>query len=482
MVSMKTIRYGLSMEKKIPKLDFECPNESRPPDFYCTKEMLHDAFTYAEKEPDSLKSLFEEYVQANFVVDPKSRKQTLQSIRNKWRNFKHTLYKRYIEKQKNDLVERKILLTSNPPKKYPYLKKEDWKLFVAQRLSKNWEMQQTSKAEEEIDRALLWKKARVLKTGGFDKDVQFIVDKIDKLQKSEGCGEVTCGTDDVLTQALGTKEQHGHHFLDTEKKKYDQRFNKLEDELEKLKRGMINASEAESCQMCGDNEDFEDDPIEESFKSSDNSCYLRVGVASDIVAKGSIMSDICEEEFIEVTIEICLQGEALLPIPFEDEFIVKVKDAVGHILSWPKDLVVRCSDLEKVMAKPMRKSAKELACKNGKKRLRKKKRRMEKCLKSRKKRRRKKRLSSIKVQCENDLFGYESFTYLTWNDFEAIYTCDELSGVINTSYMMFLYEQIKNGQKQDHGICFVSPTATSPSERKSKSRHVNDSIDIGCWS
>lgn len=39
-------------------------------------------------------------------------------------------------------------------------------------------MQQTGKTEEEIDRAMLWKKARVLKTWGFDKDVQVIVDKI----------------------------------------------------------------------------------------------------------------------------------------------------------------------------------------------------------------------------------------------------------------------------------------------------------------
>ncbi|KAI3797623.1 hypothetical protein L1987_32883 [Smallanthus sonchifolius] len=31
---------------------------------------------------------------------------------------------------------------------------------------------------------------------------------------------------------------------------------------------------------------------------------------------------------------------------------MKVKDAVGHILSWPRHLVIRCSDLEKAVAKP----------------------------------------------------------------------------------------------------------------------------------
>ncbi|KAI3502589.1 hypothetical protein L1887_30748 [Cichorium endivia] len=37
----------------------------------------------------------------------------------------------------------------DPPGMYPYLKKDDWKLFVAQRLSKKWQ------TEEEIERALL---------------------------------------------------------------------------------------------------------------------------------------------------------------------------------------------------------------------------------------------------------------------------------------------------------------------------------------
>ena len=38
----------------------QCPNESRPPEFDYTKEMLHEAFTYAENEPSLLKSLLEE--------------------------------------------------------------------------------------------------------------------------------------------------------------------------------------------------------------------------------------------------------------------------------------------------------------------------------------------------------------------------------------------------------------------------------------
>ena len=39
-------------------------------------------------------------------------------------------------------------------------------------------MEETGKTEEEIDRTLLWKKARVKKTGGYDPNVQKVVDRI----------------------------------------------------------------------------------------------------------------------------------------------------------------------------------------------------------------------------------------------------------------------------------------------------------------
>ncbi|KAK9073333.1 hypothetical protein SSX86_007657 [Deinandra increscens subsp. villosa] len=106
-----------------------------------------------------------------------------------------------------DLNPRRDLLT--PPAMYPFLKEPDWKLFVAQHSSKHWEekskkaqktraknrynhrlsrkgysglieelVKETGKEEEEIDRATCWKKARQLKSGGFDLDVQKVVDKI----------------------------------------------------------------------------------------------------------------------------------------------------------------------------------------------------------------------------------------------------------------------------------------------------------------
>ncbi|CAI9304395.1 unnamed protein product [Lactuca saligna] len=483
----------------------------------------------------------------NFVLDPKSRKHTLQSLGKKWRNFKHYLYDKYIKAYKND-PEVNLL---NPPDKYPFLKKEDWKLFVEQRLSDKWEeksndakkvrahhkynhrlsrkgyarliveiMQQTGKTEEEIDRTMLWKKARETKEGGYDPDVKVIVDKMEELQNSESCGEITYGTNDVLTQALGTQENRGRvrgmgkyvaphqyfllpktvkQYLDLENKKLDQRFSKLEGEIEKLKRGVNPVSEGASRQMWG-NADLQDQPL-------DNSCYLALDVATNIVAKGTITKDSVSDENIEVMMETSVQGEALLPVPLEEEFIVKVKDAVGHILSWPRYLVIRCSDLEKVMAKPIGKPVKEeLKSKKEEKRQRESDEENEKGKETEKGRemsqRRRTRAQmrtririennrvlkmtalmvdaqllkaeSIKVQCEDDLFGYESYTYLSYEDFEVVFTLDELTGVVITCYMMYLFEQIKNGPKSDHGICFVSPTAISPRARKDKLKNIAD--------
>ncbi|KAI7736508.1 hypothetical protein M8C21_033575 [Ambrosia artemisiifolia] len=247
-------------------------------------------------------------------------------------------------------------------------------------------------------------------------------------------------TEKEIDRALGTKEQRGHvrgmgrfvrphqyfylpntvkHYMENEKKKYEERFKKLEDEMDKMRRGMNNVSEAGSCQMWG-NEDFKDHSFEETV---DNACYLAVDVPSNIVAKGIIMKDTFKEENVEVKVEIALQTEAEVPNPVVEEFVETVADAIGHVLSWPSYLVIRCSDL------------------------------------------------SLRLPLDEDVFGHESFTYVHWDDFEAVFSMNELSGGVISSYIMLLDTQIKSGQKRDHGICFANPTIISPADRKPKFQH-----------
>ncbi|CAH1439971.1 unnamed protein product [Lactuca virosa] len=141
--------------------------------------------------PITYESWLEVSDEEKFVVDPKSRKQTLQSIGKKWRNLKHYLYAKFIMNRSKDPKANLF----KPPKDYLFIKKEDWKVFVSHRVTKKWEekgtkakntrahhkynhrlsrkgyarlindiMQETGKTEEEIDRTLLWKKERELKT------------------------------------------------------------------------------------------------------------------------------------------------------------------------------------------------------------------------------------------------------------------------------------------------------------------------------
>ncbi|CAH1447647.1 unnamed protein product [Lactuca virosa] len=294
----------------------------------------------------------------------------------------------------------------------------------------------------------------------------------------------------------------------------------------------MNVFETASCQVGGVFEDVEKEPPEESL---DNSCLLAVDFAANVVAKGTIMKYSASDENIKVMMETIIQGEALLPIPLEEEFIAKVKDALGHILSWPRHLVIRCSDLGKVVAKPVKKHAtpmkkdatpvkkyatplKEEIGSNKKekgtgkmvdkeeengteKKSKKKEKEMEKqnVIMQRRSTRAQMttriridksgilkmtammadaqvtKVDSIKVQSENDLFGYDSYTYLNWDDFEALLTLDELTGAVIVSYMMVLFNKIKNGPpERDHGICFVNPAVISPRMRKGKSKNIDD--------
>ncbi|CAI9285926.1 unnamed protein product [Lactuca saligna] len=91
------------------------------------------------------------------------------------------------------------------------------------------------------------------------------------------------------------------------------------------------------------------------------------------------------------------------------------------------------------------------------------------------------KVDSIRVQSENDLFRYDSYTYLTWDDFEAVLTMDELTGVVIVSYMIVcmitgcFFNKLKYGSpERDHGICFVNPAVISPSTRKGKSKNIDD--------
>ncbi|CAH1413745.1 unnamed protein product [Lactuca virosa] len=339
-------------------------------------------------------------------------------------------------------------------------------------------MQETGKTEEDIDRTLLWKQARELKTGGYESDVNMIVDKIDELQKSGSFGEVTCGTHDVLTEALGTQEQRRRvrgmgkfitpqqyfylpknvkYYLEIENERVDKRINKLEDDLEKLKRGVLNVSEAASCQVGGVIEDVEKEPRDESLGKvvgkpvkkhatpvKEGATPLKEEIRSNKKEKGTgKMVDEQKEPCDVEEVDDMEEGNGI-----EKKIKKKEKQNVTLQRRWTRAQMKTRIRIEKSSILKMTAMMADGQVT---------------------------KVDSIIVQSENDLFGYDSYTYLTWDDFEAVLTMDELTGAVIVSYMMVLFNKMKYGSpERDHGICFVNPALISPSTRKGKSKNIDD--------
>ncbi|XP_059592843.1 uncharacterized protein LOC104878643 [Vitis vinifera] len=131
-------------------------------------------------------------------------------------------------------------LLKKPPAEYHFIDDEDWNIFVKNRLSEKFqeyreaqkqrrkkhiynhhlsrkgyagleeEMMIEAGSTESIDRSLLWKRAMQKKDGSYDDVVLPVVEKIDELMKeSQESGISYSGSNDILSQALGTPEYTG---------------------------------------------------------------------------------------------------------------------------------------------------------------------------------------------------------------------------------------------------------------------------------
>ncbi|KAA0053273.1 putative transposase [Cucumis melo var. makuwa] len=218
-----------------------------------------------------------------------------------------------------------------------------------------------------IDRATLWKHARVGKDGEFiNKEVEEILGKIDKLQKD--VDKTYSVSDDILTQALETPEHRGRvrgvgglitssfyfhkhipsqpketHItidVDTNWKKeksqilseYSQMAKKML-KLKSLKRTRETSLDAHS----GCNQNIR------------RPCSLAIGKVDNIVATGTVFERISTGEIVYgvrlgegdvgVLIELACDSHSLLPIPIV-ESIYSIHDAIGSHVPWPKYLIV----------------------------------------------------------------------------------------------------------------------------------------------
>ncbi|KAI3994717.1 hypothetical protein MKX01_002333 [Papaver californicum] len=186
------------------------------------------------KVPRTLKDKIRCCLEGKFIVHPHSKKNLIKNIGELWRSFKIRLTRKYILPFKDQAD-----LLVHPPAMYKFIDQRHWEAFVKSRLSTNFQvcheiqtlkrkkniyphrlsrkgyaglMEQMKQKEglsfDELDRSMLWKKAREDKSGVIPHDATREREKLTE-QLKEG-SLVTSRSDDILTLALGTSEHSGN--------------------------------------------------------------------------------------------------------------------------------------------------------------------------------------------------------------------------------------------------------------------------------
>ncbi|KAK3218254.1 hypothetical protein Dsin_012224 [Dipteronia sinensis] len=180
------------------------------------------------KVPSEIKERIWKRAKLYFKLEEWSKKQILSSTSSKWRCFKSHLTSTYIVPFKD-----KPEVLKHPPSIYDFVEQKHWEAFVRIRLSEEWtkfrqiqktrqgkniyhhrisrkgyanfevELKRSLGSNNEIERSILWKEARVNKKGEYDNEADELMEK----RKEEALS--TSGSQDVLAMALESPEHRG---------------------------------------------------------------------------------------------------------------------------------------------------------------------------------------------------------------------------------------------------------------------------------
>ncbi|XP_073303361.1 uncharacterized protein [Primulina huaijiensis] len=242
--------------------------------------------------------------------------------------------------------------------------------------------------DEEVDRSVLWRKAREDKSGNITcSETSEVAEKIDELLEKKGKGEFkSSGINYVLTAALGSQEHYGRVrgvggfvkpqvYFKTPRKKREtiskavienvkaqsEETKSLKAELEMLRSQLaaviplINDRSSEtvaSNKFSGVKDSKLSDDVQEVYdcgtsNTKGKKCHMAVKEHENVVAYGTIISEggpnvmihhvpLGEENF-KVSIDVVLDEKAQLPIPIKFGPTI-INDAIGVIVGWPKEL------------------------------------------------------------------------------------------------------------------------------------------------
>ncbi|XP_059596859.1 uncharacterized protein LOC132254681 [Vitis vinifera] len=225
---------------------------------------------------------------------------------------------------------------------------------------------------ESIDRSLLWKRAMQKKDGSYDDVVLPVVEKIDELMKeSQESGISYSGSNDILSQALGTPEYTGRVRAKGKHYTPGRYFNSMS---ERVVRDILKATQERQAKFEADvlarlsqigvatpqsdvsssnmkskllllpevvekpirKVEEETLPVKIEPHMKARKCELAVGTRENTVAGGTIVMD-CGPNYL-VVLDAPYESNTPLPIPIPGQ-ATTVGAAVGYQVLWPTHLV-----------------------------------------------------------------------------------------------------------------------------------------------
>ncbi|KAH6835404.1 hypothetical protein C2S53_003255 [Perilla frutescens var. hirtella] len=275
--------------------------------------------------PQEVRELIWESVNLSYTVELKWESGCLESANAKWKQWKSKLYIDYIVPHKDNHE-----MLNDPPQDSGVLP-EDWSRFVISRLSDEFKKDELC-GDDDIDRAVMWKKARVVKDKEIeDENLKKAVLRIDDYirQKEDGVFKPSRLGEDLLTCALESPEHSGRV------RAIGSYVTPSVDE-----KGSCSVK-LETCSLKDDDDDVM--LVDKLDALQGNLVSLLEANSNDVIAYGTVMSTVSGGSIPEdrtcVSIDEVVNPKALLPYPILD-ICENVGDALGSHVAWPTHLVL----------------------------------------------------------------------------------------------------------------------------------------------
>ncbi|KAA0045189.1 uncharacterized protein E5676_scaffold325G00390 [Cucumis melo var. makuwa] len=180
-------------------------NATKLKSFIGTTLWFHVPITYSDwpTMPKEIKDKIFELIEAEFVVDPRSKKTIIQNAGVCFRQFKYRLTTTYVLPFLDDVKKLKF-----PPNEYSFIDQQHWTEFVASRLKENFK----KKSENGKEKRKKYKYNHITSRKGYANLMEklfpffaLVLDEFVATQKTTNA----FGEKNILTRALGGKDRPG---------------------------------------------------------------------------------------------------------------------------------------------------------------------------------------------------------------------------------------------------------------------------------